>query len=112
MNFFMVFFNFWATDQFLQGRFKYYGYDVIKFYSLTKPEREVAVNPFCAAFPKEISCDVPAMGASGGEQWHNGLCILSQNVINEKMYLAIWFYITFVGVCQVNKCQLYSRSRY
>jgi hypothetical protein len=27
------------------------------------------------------------VGAAGGEQNHNGLCILSQNIINEKMYL-------------------------
>lgn len=36
------------------------------------------------------------MGASGREQWHNGLCVLSQNVINEKIYLALWFYLVFV----------------
>ena len=76
LNLILVYFNFWATDKFLQGRFKYYGYDVIKFYTLTKAERAVSVNPFCAAFPKEISCDVPAIGASGGTQWHNGFCIL------------------------------------
>ena len=35
----------------------------------------------------QISCDVPAMGAASGYQIHNGLCVLSQNVINEKMYL-------------------------
>lgn len=65
---------------------------------LSKPEREVSVNPFCAAFPKEISCEVPAIGAGGGKQWHNGLCVLSQNVINEKAYLMIWFYMAFVSV--------------
>jgi hypothetical protein len=95
-NIILVFFNFWATDQFLQGRYKYFGWDVIMFYSKSKEERALAVNPFCATFPKEISCDVPAIGPSGGQQWHNGLCVLSQNVINEKIYLAIWFYITFV----------------
>ena len=38
---------------------------------------------------------MPSIGASGREQWHNGLCILSQNIINEKMYLALWFYLVF-----------------
>ena len=51
------------------------------------------VSPLCATFPKTISCDVPAVGASGGMQWHNGLCVLSQNIINEKIYLLLWFYL-------------------
>ena len=51
------------------------------------------VSPLCATFPKTISCDVPAVGASGGPQWHNGLCVLSQNIINEKIYLLLWFYL-------------------
>ena len=46
-------------------------------------------------FFQVVSCDVPSIGASGREQWHNGLCILSQNIINEKMYLALWFYLVF-----------------
>lgn len=35
---------------------------------------------------------MPNVGAAGGPQNHNGLCVLSQNVINEKMYLAVWFW--------------------
>ena len=26
LNMLLLFFNFWATDRFLQGRFRYYGY--------------------------------------------------------------------------------------
>ena len=44
-------------------------------------------------FPTEVSCTVPNVGAAGGEQNHNGLCILSQNIINEKMYLVIWVWM-------------------
>ena len=47
----------------------------------------------CKAFPTEVSCELPNVGAAGGEQNHNGLCVLSQNIINEKMYLAIWFWM-------------------
>jgi hypothetical protein len=96
LNLGFIFFNFWATDQFLQGRFRYYGWEVIKFYSLTKAERKIAVNPFCDAFPKIVSCTMPIVGPSGAGQWNNAICVLSQNVINEKMYLVIWFYLTFV----------------
>ena len=62
------------------------------------------VSPLCATFPKTISCDVPAVGASGGMQWHNGLCVLSQNIINEKIYLLLWFWfylLTLLTGCHV-----------
>jgi hypothetical protein len=52
----------------------------------------------CQVFPTEVSCTVPNVGAAGGEQHHNGLCILSQNIFNEKMYLAIWAWLTLLIV--------------
>ena len=54
------------------------------------------INPMCKAFPTEVSCSLPNVGAAGGEQIHNGICVLSQNIINEKMYLAIWFWLVFL----------------
>ena len=57
------------------------------------PEQQMEkVNPFCSTFPLEVSCSVPNVGAAGGGQYHNGLCVLSQNIINEKMYIAVWFW--------------------
>ena len=54
------------------------------------------INPMCKAFPTEVSCSLPNVGAAGGEQIHNGICVLSQNIINEKMYLAIWFWLVLL----------------
>lgn len=81
-------------------------------------------NPMCAAFPTEVgrrlsileqlsnskvSCLVPNIGAGGGPQHHSGLCILTQvllatlsfylllqNIINEKIYLVLWFWYAFL----------------
>ena len=92
----VLFLNFWVTDVFLNGKFYTYGWDVIQYGRLSHAEREVAVDPFCSTFPLEVSCTVPNVGAAGGEQNHNGLCVLSQNVINEKMYLAVWFWTVFL----------------
>ena len=39
----------------------------------------------CKAFPTEVSCELPNVGAAGGEQNHNGICVLSQNILNEKV---------------------------
>lgn len=96
LNCSVLFFNFWITNVFLNGKFLYYGWDVIKFGQLSLEEQAVSINPFCQTFPLEVSCTVPNVGAAGGEQNHNGLCVLSQNVINEKMYLAVWFWMVFL----------------
>ncbi len=96
LNYGVLFFNFWATNVFLNGKFYLYGWNVIWYNQLSRDEQEVNVNPFCSTFPLEVSCTVPNVGAAGGYQFHNGLCVLSQNVINEKMYLAVWFWLVFM----------------
>ena len=65
--------------------FRSYGWDVFMYSQMTLEEQRKNVNPFCRAFPTDVSCTVPNVGAAGGEQNHNGLCILSQNIINEKV---------------------------
>lgn len=55
----------------------------------------------CAVFPTEVSCSIPNVGAAGGKQNHNGLCVLTQNIINEKIYLALWFWYAFLGPASV-----------
>ena len=98
LNCSILFFNFWICDIFLNGKFFYYGYNVVEYMLMTKEQQEdpETINPFCSTFPLEVSCTVPNVGAAGGMQQHNGLCVLSQNVINEKMYLAVWFWTVFL----------------
>lgn len=101
LNVTILYLNFFMTDAFLQGRFWYYGLDVLRYYQLSRAERKLVVSPFCATFPTEVSCTVPNIGAAGGEQHHNGLCVLSQNIINEKIYLVVWWYLVFLCITSV-----------
>ena len=55
----------------------------------------------CAAFPTEVSCSIPYIGAAGGEATSNGLCVLTQNNINEKLYLVFWFWYVFLSIVSV-----------
>ena len=78
------------------GNFWYYGYDTVKYNMLSKAEQKVNVDPMCNVFPTEVSCVIPNVGAAGGGQDLNGMCVLSQNIINEKMYFVLWFWMVFL----------------
>jgi len=100
LNFFFLWLQLHLTDGFLNHKFAWYGWNVMKFYMNSDADRKSDgmsyYNPMCAAFPTEVSCMVPNIGAAGGEQYHNGLCILTQNIINEKIYLVLWFWYAFL----------------
>lgn len=55
----------------------------------------------CTVFPTVTSCNIPNVGASGLAQIHNGFCVLTQNIINEKIYLILWFWYAFLGPVSV-----------
>jgi len=93
-------FNFYLIDMHLGGRFKYYGSDVVA-YSTTNNRFDE--NPICSAFPTMTSCNVHYAGVNGATDVKNTLCILSQNIINGKIYLAIWFWMVILLIaCAIN----------
>jgi len=105
LNFGLLFVQFFATDAFLNKKWRYYGLKVIEYYSYTQEERNNPdlglKNPMCTVFPTVTSCTIPNVGASGVAQFHNGLCVLTQNIINEKIYLVLWFWYMFLGPVSV-----------
>jgi len=105
LNFGLLFLQFQLTDSFLNYKFRWYGWDVVKFYSFdfkTRNDPELNMrNPSCAVFPTITSCNIPNVGAAGGSQFHNGLCVLTQNIINEKIFLVLWFWYAFLGPVSV-----------
>ena len=97
----MLFFQFFATNTFLNYKFELYGWKVVQYYRHSQQERndpELGLrNPMCTVFPTVTSCTIPNVGASGVAQYHNGLCVLTQNIINEKIYLILWFWYVILG---------------
>jgi len=85
------------TDKFLGNTFMNYGWDVLK---MTTGDPEGRSDPMNMVFPKVTKCTFHKYGASGTVTRHDGLCILALNIINEKIYVFLWFW--FVGVAAIS----------
>ena len=88
--------NYYLINTFLGGRFSTYGADVIAYSQRIRYQKEDFFNPMCDAFPTIVNCITNNFGVNGEVQQQSTLCILSQNVINEKIYLFLWFWFVFM----------------
>lgn len=94
LNIALLIANFSMTSAFLDTDFSTYGTDVLEYLT---DDNDSRLNPMCKVFPTAVSCTMPKVGTGGGESNTNHLCILSQNVINEKIYLGLWFWFVFLA---------------
>ncbi|KAJ3640676.1 hypothetical protein Zmor_027222 [Zophobas morio] len=107
LNVVHVGFQFYVTNKFLGNLFSTLGRDVVQNGSKVLDE----------VFPKVTKCTFHKYGPSGSIQVHDALCIMALNIINEKIYLFLWFWfmILFGASClivvwRVLSMFLYSRS--
>jgi len=95
INFVNVIGQIYFIDFFLDGEFLKYGTDVFHFTGL---EHEDRPDPMAVVFPKVTKCTFNKYGPSGTIEKKDGLCVLPQNIINEKMFIFIWFWLVFLAV--------------
>jgi len=95
LNFINVIGQIFFVDFFLGGEFSTYGSDVISISEMPNSER---FDPMAHVFPKVTKCTFHKYGPSGTIQTIDGLCILPLNIINEKIYVFLWFWFIFVAV--------------
>jgi hypothetical protein len=88
----------YLMDFFLGGEFTTYGSDVANLLSMTEQEQEQRIDPMAKVFPKVTKCTFHKFGPSGTVQKFDGLCILPLNIINEKIYVFLWFWFVIVAV--------------
>ena len=86
----MYFVNF-----FLGGVFMTYGTDVINFMSMEDKDRS---DPMMEVFPRVTKCTFHKYGASGTIQKLDALCVLGLNIINEKIYITLWFWFVLLAL--------------
>lgn len=82
-------------DFFLDGEFTTYGSDVVRF---TEMEPEERVDPMSRVFPKVTKCTFHKYGPSGTVQKFDGLCVLPLNIVNEKIYVFLWFWFIILAI--------------
>lgn len=86
--------NIVMTDKFLGGAFSSYGTDVIAFSNMNQENR---TDPMVAIFPRVTKCTFHKFGPSGSIQKHDALCVLALNILNEKIYVFLWFWFVLLA---------------
>lgn len=95
LNFINVVGNIFFIDKFLGGAFLTYGTDVLKFSNMNQDNRS---DPMVEIFPRVTKCTFHKFGSSGSIQKHDALCILALNILNEKIYIFLWFWFIILSV--------------
>lgn len=82
-------------DSFLGGEFLTYGTKVLE---LSQMDQENRYDPMVAVFPRVTKCTFHKFGPSGSIQTHDALCILALNILNEKIYIFLWFWFIILAI--------------
>jgi len=99
--------NLYLMDFFLGGEFRTYGFQgecVVcmdphaQVASIMQEDPEDRVDPMSAVFPRVTKCTFKKFGPSGSLQTHDSLCVLPVNIINEKIYVFLWFWLCVLMV--------------
>jgi len=88
-----VIFQMYIMNKFLGGEFWDYGSRVMEFSEMEQYER---ADPMVYVFPRMTKCIFHKVGPSGDIQRHDALCILPLNIVNEKIYILLWFWFIFL----------------
>lgn len=56
------------------------------------------IDPMSFIFPRMTKCTYYDFGSSGDVQKHDALCLLPLNIINEKIYISLWFWFFILAI--------------
>ncbi|GAB6024554.1 hypothetical protein CHUAL_009707 [Chamberlinius hualienensis] len=83
------------TNIFLGGEFTTYGLEVIK---LSNTDQYNRTDSMIKIFPRVTKCIFHRFGLSGSIEKHDILCVLPVNVINEKIFIFLWFWFLILAL--------------
>ncbi|GIY88787.1 innexin inx2 [Caerostris darwini] len=94
------------VDRFLGGEFTSYGLEVLNFSEWDN--QALRYDPMVRVFPRMTKCTFHAYGSSGDVQRHDAMCILPINIINEKIFIVLWFWM--IALCIITGLALIYRA--
>lgn len=86
---------------FLGGQFTTYGLQVLLF---TEWDSSVRYDPMVRIFPRLTKCTFHRYGPSGDVNKYDAMCILPINIINEKIYIFLWFWFYLIAALTSLAC--------
>jgi len=100
LNFAIVLIQFALTNRFLHFRYIDYGFKVWQYYLLPPEEQQMVgvINPMCHTFPRIASCEYWRWGTGGEQENINAICILALNIINDKVFLVLWWWFVLISL--------------
>jgi len=100
LNLAMVVVSMLVTDGLLLKKFFSYGQEVFHFIWSVKhvgPEGQyLSHDPMCELFPTEVACYIRIGATTGAIDRSNYLCILNNNIFNQKYFLVLWIWWFFL----------------
>lgn len=108
LNFINAVGQIYFTNRFLGGEFVSYGLEVIGYSELE--DQESRLDPMIRVFPRVTKCSFHTFGASGDIQRHDAICVLPINIINEKIYIFLWFVSNYIATCHVPTLETLGKS--
>lgn len=85
-------------DVFLGGEFSTYGVSALGF---LEADPEKRIDPMATIFPRVTKCSFYKYGPSGTVQTHDAICVLPVNIVNEKVYVFLWFWLVLLSVLSI-----------
>lgn len=95
LNFVNVIGQMYFVNTFLGGVFMTYGTEVLNFMSMEDEDRS---DPMMEVFPRVTKCTFHKYGSSGTIMKLDALCVLGLNIINEKIYITLWFWFIILAI--------------
>ncbi|CAG9827683.1 unnamed protein product [Diabrotica balteata] len=92
LNMLNVIANIYFMDWLVTGEFSAYGINHATYKT---------INPMNRVFPKIAKCTYYKYGPSGDVQLLDALCILPLNVLNEKVFLILWYWFYLLLIISV-----------
>jgi len=95
-----------VTHAFLNDQYFDYGCKVYQYYSLDSQTRSLrdTFNPMCEVFPNVVACNWYRFGKGSHQELKNAICILGNNIINQKIFAILWFWHCFLVPVGVIRC--------